>query len=53
MSFDSEHLTNATDEFIWPTDILYMSVDAEHLTIATDEFIWPTGILYRLLMLDI
>ena len=39
MSVDTEHLTIATDEFIWPTGILYMSVDAGHLTIATDEFI--------------
>ena len=39
MSVDDEHLTIATDEFIWPTDILYMSVDDEHITIATDEFI--------------
>ena len=39
MSVDAEHLTIATDEFIWPTGILYMSVDAEHLTNATDKFI--------------
>ena len=39
MSVDVEHLTNTTDEFIWPTGILYMSVDAEQLTNTTDEFI--------------
>ena len=39
MSVDAEHLTNATDEFIELTGILYMSVDAEQLTNATDEFI--------------
>ena len=39
MSVDTEHLTNATNEFIWLTGILYMSVDAGHLTNTTDEFI--------------